>query len=170
MTYITVVEYDPQWVRDFEMIRDFVTPSLSDIVLAVEHIGSTSVPGLPAKPIVDIDVVVATRNDVQIAIEKLATLGYVHEGDLGIKGREAFIPPDKMPWHHLYVCTIDNAEFRRHIKFRDYLRNHPQVAKDYGELKLKLVKEFHNDHKAYTNGKTDFVEEILKQAGEKNKI
>lgn len=96
MSSIKVVEYDPKWVEVFVKIRDFVVPSINDIVLTIEHIGSTSVPGLPAKPIVDMDVVVATRNDVQIAIERLATLGYIHEGDLGNVGREAFIPPNGM--------------------------------------------------------------------------
>ncbi|MFC5451616.1 GrpB family protein [Paenibacillus aestuarii] len=69
--------------------------------------------GLPAKPIVDMVFVVATRNDVEIAIERLATLGYIHEGDLEITGREAFIPPCGVPWHHLYVCAIDNVEYSR---------------------------------------------------------
>jgi GrpB-like predicted nucleotidyltransferase (UPF0157 family) len=165
MSGITVVEYDPRWVQLFETLRDFVIPSISDIVLTIEHVGSTSIPGLPAKPIVDMDVVVTTPNDVQTAIERLAALGYIHEGDLGNVGREAFIPPDEIPWHHLYVCTIDNAEYKRHILFRDYLRSHPQEAKEYGELKLMLAQQSHNDRKAYTNAKTDFVEGILKRAG-----
>jgi len=165
MAGLTVVEYDPRWVQEFGNLRDFVIPSISDIVLTIEHVGSTSVPGLPAKPKVDMDVVVATRNDVQTAIERLATLGYVHEGDLGNNGREAFIPPNGLPWHHLYVCTVDNAEYRRHILFRDYLRNHHQEAKEYGDLKMRLVQQLQNDRKAYTNAKTDFVEGILKLAG-----
>ncbi|MNV51043.1 dephospho-CoA kinase/protein folding accessory domain-containing protein [compost metagenome] len=93
--------------------------------MTIEHVGSTSVPGLSAKPIIDMDVVVATRDDVKKAIQRLAILGYVHEGDLGAIGREAFIPPNGVPWHHLYVCTIDNAEYKRHIMFRDYLKSHP---------------------------------------------
>ncbi|WP_409340797.1 GrpB family protein [Paenibacillus sp. MBLB4367] len=165
MRSVTVVEYDPKWVKMFEALRDFVAPSISDIVLTIDHVGSTSVPGLPAKPIVDMDVVVATRDDVQIAIEKLAALGYVHEGDFGIEGREAFVPPSGVPWHHLYVCTVDNAEYKRHIMFRDYLRSHAQEAEEYGKIKLKLAQQFHNDRKAYTNAKTDFVEGILTRTG-----
>lgn len=165
MDGITVVKYDPRWVQLFETLRDFVTPSLKDVILAIEHVGSTSIPGLPAKPIVDMDVVVSTRNDVQIVIERLATLGYIHEGDLGNSGREAFIPPNELPWHHLYVCTVDSSAYKRHILFRDYLRSHPQEASEYGDLKLKLALQFRNDREAYTTAKTNFVEGILKRAG-----
>jgi GrpB-like predicted nucleotidyltransferase (UPF0157 family) len=162
---VIVVQYDPVWVRLYEKLRDFVLPVLSDLVVTIEHVGSTSVPGLAAKPIVDMDVVVSTRSNVHIAIQRLATLGYVHEGDLETSGRESFIPPDNVPWHHLYVCTVENTEFRRHILFRDYLRNHPDDSKKYGDLKLELAQRFHNERAAYTNAKSEFVKEILKRAG-----
>lgn len=81
------------WVRLFEKLRDFVLPVLSDLIITIDHVGSTSVPGLAAKPIIDMDAVVSTQTDVVIAIQRLATLGYVHEGDLGTTGREAFILP-----------------------------------------------------------------------------
>jgi len=162
---IVVVEYDPRWVQLFEQLRDFVLPVLSDLEVRIEHVGSTSVPGLAAKPIVDIDVVVSTQGDVHAAIQKLATLGYVHEGDLGATGREAFIPPDGITWHHLYVCTVENAEYKRHVLFRDYLRSHPDDAKMYGDLKMELARRFHNDRLAYSNAKSDFVKGILKHAG-----
>ncbi|MWC29184.1 GrpB family protein [Paenibacillus sp. MMS18-CY102] len=162
---IEVVEYDPRWVQLFEALRDSVLPVLANLAVTIEHIGSTSVPGLAAKPIIDMDVAVPTLADVQIAIERLATLGYVHEGDLGAKGREAFIPPDSVPWHHLYVCTLDNEEYMRHLLFRDYLRCHPEDARMYGNLKLKLAQQYHNDRKAYTDEKGNFVKEVLKRAG-----
>lgn len=162
---IIVREYDPSWVQLFEQLRGFVLPVLSDFVVTIEHVGSTSVPGLAAKPIVDIDVVVSTQSDVIMAIQRLATIGYVHEGDLGTTGREAFIPPANVTWHHLYVCTIENAEYKRHILFRDYLRNYPEDAKQYGDLKLELAQRFQNDRLAYTNAKGDFVREILQRAG-----
>ncbi|WP_350356213.1 GrpB family protein [Cohnella hashimotonis] len=115
---LKVVEYDPGWIRTFEELREFVLPVLNDLIITIEHVGSTSVPGIAAKPIVDMDVVVSTQEDVHTAIQRLATLGYVHEGDLGANGREAFIPPDDVVWHHLYVCTVDNVEYKRHILFR----------------------------------------------------
>lgn len=78
--------------------------------------------------------------------------------------KHSFLPME-CPWHHLYVCTVDNSEYKRHIIFRDYLKNHPQEAKEYGDLKQKLAQKFHNDRKAYADAKTIFVEEILKRAG-----
>lgn len=162
---LIVRDYDPSWVQLFQQLRGFVFPVLSDLVVTIEHVGSTSVPGLAAKPIVDIDVVVRAQSDVLKAIQRLATLGYVHEGDLGTAGREAFIPPSNVTWHHLYVCTMDNAEYKRHVLFRDYLRSHPEDAKQYGDLKLELAQRFENDRLAYTNAKGDFVREVLQRAG-----
>lgn len=162
---IAVVQYDPSWVHLFEKLRDFVFPVLSDFVITIEHVGSTSVPGLAAKPIVDMDVVVSTQADVQIAIQRLSTLGYVHEGDLGTVGLHAFIPPDDVPWHHLYVCTVENPEYKRHILFRDYLRSHLEDSKKYGDLKLEHAQKFQNDRAAYTNSKSEFVKEVLNRAG-----
>lgn len=162
---VQIVEYNPSWVSMFEMIWNSVTPVLTDIVVSIEHVGSTSVPGLAAKPIIDIDVVVSSNAEVLIAIPRLESIGYVHQGDLGISGREAFIPPHGLPAHHLYVCETNNAELKRHILFRDYLRNHPREAKKYGELKQDLAQRFRNDRVSYTNSKTKFINERLKLAG-----
>jgi GrpB-like predicted nucleotidyltransferase (UPF0157 family) len=162
---VIVVKYDPAWVRLFEEIRNFVSPVLSDLTVTIEHVGSTSVPGLASKPIVDMDVVVSSQTDIHTAIQRLSTLGYIHEGDLGATDREAFIPPVSKPWHHLYVCTVDNEEYKRHILFRDYLRSHPEDAKLYGDLKLQLALRFQNDRVAYTDGKSEFVIGILRKAG-----
>ncbi|AIQ46329.1 hypothetical protein R70723_10905 [Paenibacillus sp. FSL R7-0273] len=161
---LIVVDYDPSWTRAFAKLREFVLPVLEDIVVSIEHVGSTSVPGLAAKPIIDLDVVVPTQEDVYIAVQRLATLGYVHEGDLGIKGREAFIPPADVIWHHLYVCTVDSAEYKRHILFRDYMRGHPEDAKRYSNLKIELAERFSKDRAAYSNAKSCFVNEILQRA------
>lgn len=162
---VQIVEYNPSWLTMFEMVRSFVTPVLTDIVIAIEHVGSTSVPGLSAKPIIDMDVVVNSQTEVLIAIQRLESIGYIHQGDLGISGREAFTQPDGLPVHHLYVCETNNAELKRHILFRDYLRSHPDEAKKYGELKQELAQRFHNDRVSYTNSKTEFVNERLKLAG-----
>jgi GrpB-like predicted nucleotidyltransferase (UPF0157 family) len=100
-----VVPYDPAWPAVFEQIRRRVVPLLRDLGATVEHVGSTAVPGLAAKPIVDVDVVVATSVDIEPAIGHLASGGYVHLGDLGIPGREAFDIPADMPYHHLYLVA-----------------------------------------------------------------
>ncbi len=161
---VIVADYDPAWPRLFEELRDRVVAALGDLVVAVEHVGSTAVPGLPAKPIVDLDVVIATAADLPAAIERLATLGYVHRGDLGIPGREAFSRPSDTPPHHLYVCARDSTELRRHLLFRDYLRTHPEDARAYGALKRQLATRFRDDREAYTEAKSAFVAEILRRA------
>ncbi|MDP9373984.1 MAG: GrpB family protein [Chloroflexota bacterium] len=161
---VVVVEYDPAWPRLFERLRARVTGALSGLAVAVEHVGSTAVPGLPAKPIIDLDAIIPSAADLPVAIERLTAIGYVHQGDLGIPGREAFAPPPDTPRHHLYVCTPDSAEYRRHVLFRDYLRAHPGEARAYGELKRAAARRFGDDRDAYTKAKDAFVAAILQRA------
>ncbi|MBV9733764.1 MAG: GrpB family protein [Verrucomicrobia bacterium] len=97
-------------------------------------------------------------------IRRLATLGYQHEGDLGIAGREAFRAPPGLFAHHLYVCLPNCEEFRRHILLRDYLRSHPVEASAYSSLKWALFARFSNDRAAYIQGKDDFVKQLVQRA------
>src|SRR5271156_1928469 len=109
---VVVVDYDPAWAGVFEALRERVAGVLGDTASAVEHVGSTAVPGLAAKPIIDIDVLLASETMLPGAIERLARLGYVHQGDLGIPEREAFLTPADVPSHHLYVCPPHSREFQ----------------------------------------------------------
>lgn len=166
MDPIIVADYDPSWPGQYDEIAARVRAAFVGAPLVtVEHVGSTSVVGLAAKPIIDLNVVVPTRGDLPEAVVRLASLGYVHEGDKGIAGREAFRCPPGTAWHHLYACAQDNAEHKRHIAFRDYLRAHPDAARQYEALKRDLAAHFRNDRLAYNEGKTDFVEAVLKKAG-----
>ncbi|HEY3322487.1 MAG TPA: GrpB family protein [Planctomycetota bacterium] len=159
---IDVVDYDKRWPQIFEALRLRVVTTLGSVALAVEHVGSTSVPGLAAKPIIDMDVVVGSEAAVPVAIQRLATLGYVHRGNLGVAGREAFQSPPDAPAHHLYVCAADAEALRRHLCFRNFLRAHPDEARAYAELKKTLALRFRNDRDAYTEAKTGFVLAVLK--------
>lgn len=161
---VTIQDYDPLWPSQFETIRSRIAGVLDEIATAIEHIGSTAVSGLAAKAIIDIDVVLRSAADLPLAVTRLASLGYQHQGDLGVKDREVFrAPADSLP-HHLYVCPPDGVEHRRHIAFRDYLRSHPADADAYSRLKRKLAAECGADRDAYTRGKGTFVEEILSRA------
>ena len=162
---IKIVPYNPDWADTFSRLRDFVAPVLGDTALTIEHVGSTAVPGLAAKPIIDMDVVVASVEKVPVAMERLESLGYRHEGDLGINGREAFRAPEDLPEHHLYVCSADTPELRKHRMFRDYLRSHPDEAKTYAELKMAMADQFAHDREAYTESKSAFINSRLKWAG-----
>lgn len=161
---VEVVDYDPQWPQMFAQLRAYIWPVLSAYVLAIEHVGSTSVEGLAAKPIIDMDAVVRPE-DLPRAIEGLATLGYVHRGNLGIEGREAFSAPSNLPRHNLYVCLQGSLGLRNHLALRDYLRTNPEAVKQYSALKRELALAHSHDIEAYIEGKTQFIVEILQQMG-----
>ncbi|WP_442938325.1 GrpB family protein [Nostoc sp.] len=112
---------------------------------------------------IDMDVVVATAAHIPKVIERLATLGYVYEGDKGIRGREAFLWPPNTPRHHLYVCPRESQPLQRHLLFRDYLLKHPDEAHFYACLKRELALKFASDREAYTNAKTAYIQTITEQ-------
>jgi len=158
-----VVDYDEAWPALFEELAARVREAVSDLDAEVEHVGSTAVPGLAAKPIVDMDVVLRSAEDVPAAIDRLRELGYVYQGDKGIPGREAFLwPPGATP-HHLYVVVAGSEPLRQHLAFRDYLREHPDVAHEYGALKRQLAEEYRDDRLGYTEAKSEFVRGVLEQ-------
>jgi GrpB-like predicted nucleotidyltransferase (UPF0157 family) len=159
-----VVDYDSAWPDTFEEIRRRIELALSDVALVVEHVGSTAVPGLAGKPIVDLDVVVADASRVPIAIERLAAIGYEHQGDLGVIGREAFKPPADRPYHHLYVVVDGSRPHRDHVDLREYLREHPDEVHRYAERKRVIAHLLLADREAYTLGKSDLVEDMLARA------
>ena len=162
---IVVVDYDPSWPLTFASLRAPVWEAVRDVAITVEHVGSTAVPGLAAKPIIDIDVIVPTRAEIPAVIDRLAAIGYVHQGNLGIEDREAFKSAAGLPAHHLYVCVRGSAALTNHLALRDYLRGHPDRAVAYGQLKKQLAAEFPTDIDRYVAGKTDFVLAALRAAG-----
>jgi GrpB-like predicted nucleotidyltransferase (UPF0157 family) len=162
---VAIVDYDPQWVLDFEALRARIWPTVQDFAHSMEHVGSTSVPGLAAKPVLDIDVIVRDQDGVQLAIERLSAIGYSYRGNLGIEGREAFRAAVNEPAHNLYVCREDCDALRDHLMFRDYLSGHPETARAYADLKRALASQFPDDIDRYAMSKTDFVTGILRAAG-----
>jgi len=162
---IIIVDYDPNWAVTFRKLRARVGESLDDLPYSIDHVGSTAIPGAAAKPIIDIDVVLKSAVDMPKAIRVLEKAGYRHLGDLGITGREAFESPAGLPAHHLYVVVLGGRECTRHVRFRDYLRGHPEEMERYSILKKSLAQKFRNDREAYTEAKTAFIEAILRQAG-----
>jgi GrpB-like predicted nucleotidyltransferase (UPF0157 family) len=161
---VVVADYDDGWPLTFAQIAEPVRAAVADLGAQVEHVGSTSVPGLAAKPIVDIDVVVPSPEDVPSATERLRSLGYVYQGDKGIRGREAFMWPRGATPHHLYVVVEGSQRHTDHIRLRDYLRRHPEVAQEYAALKKKLAEQHRDDRLGYTNAKTEFIAGVLRAA------
>jgi GrpB-like predicted nucleotidyltransferase (UPF0157 family) len=166
-TDVIVLPYDPQWREEFLRLRAYLAAALTGGVLAIEHVGSTAVAGLAAKPILDLDVVIASAADFADVNARLQALAYYHEGDKGIPGREAFgytAKPEFMR-HHLYVCAQDAPELRRHLAFRDYLRAHAEARAAYGATKLAAAKLFPHDIEAYLAYKTPFIQGVYQQLG-----
>ncbi len=165
--HVIVLPYDEIWERDFLKIRDEIRDALGQTALAIEHVGSTSVRGLSAKPIIDIDVVIEDSSALDSAIASLERIGYRHEGDLGIPGREAFKydGKDHLRKHHLYVCPKDSAELKRHIAFRDYLRCHPEAVREYSRVKEEGARLWPYDIEKYIEHKTPFIERIYAEIG-----
>lgn len=161
---VEIADYDPRWPGTFAALRDQIAGAVGPLAQRIEHVGSTAVPGLPAKPIIDLDVVIASHADLPEVITRLAAVGYRHEGDLGITGREAFASPAGTPAHHLYVCAADSRELARHLAFRDYLRTHPGQSRAYAELKRSLAAQFRSDRDAYSRSKTAFIDQALAAA------
>lgn len=161
---ILIADYNPIWPKQFARLKAELLAALGGLVIAIEHVGSTSVPGLAAKPIIDIDIVIQTSAELPAAIERLASIGYQHQGDLGIAGRQAFKSPSDQPQRHVYVCTQNSVPLREHLAFCDYLRSHPVVASEYAALKRRLAMSCGEDRTAYTEGKSAFVRDVLNQA------
>jgi GrpB-like predicted nucleotidyltransferase (UPF0157 family) len=163
---LVVVDYDPAWPARFTALRAPLEMALGEVAVAIEHVGSTSVPALAAKPIIDLDVVLRTEADVPAAAGRLASLGYFPEGDLGIPGRAAFTWPPQTPRHHLYVCALASTELRRHLLFRDYLRGHPETAAAYAAIKREVAARYRTQQDAYTEAKGPFIRAVLAAAEE----
>ena len=163
---IVVLPYDEKWAQAFLDIKSELTAALGGLAISIEHVGSTSVPALAAKPIIDIDVVVR-RTDTAAAIQALAIIGYEHEGNGGIEDREMFKYTGKehLMEHHLYVCPEDSAELKRHILFRDYLRVHPDAVQAYSQIKKEAAELYPHDIDSYINHKGTVIEKIYKELG-----
>ncbi len=164
---VVVAPYDRRWAVEYERIRQELTLALGETAIGIEHVGSTSVEGLWAKPIIDIDVIIADGSVFPDVAGRLAAIGYQHEGNLGIEGREAFRYDEKphLMAHHLYVCTQDSPELKRHIGFRDYLRANPEDAAAYSQVKQQGAQLFPDDIDRYIAYKSACIEGIYQKCG-----
>ena len=164
---VVFVPYDEAWKNAFEEIKTEIEAEIGDLIIGIEHVGSTSVEGMSAKPCIDIDVIIKDYSVFDAVIKKLGTIGYIHEGDLGIQDREAFKYSNKphLMMHHLYVCPQDSKELHRHITFRDFLRHNPEAVRKYSLVKEKAAELFPCDINKYIEYKTPCIAELYAQCG-----
>ncbi|MFC0678497.1 GrpB family protein [Lysobacter korlensis] len=161
-----VVEYDPRWESDFAVLHAFLAELLAGLPYRIEHVGSTAVPGLAAKPIIDLDIVVPAEHGVAGVTRMLAMAGFEPEGDLGVAGRSAFRPAPSLPYHHLYVVVEGSRALRDHLDFRDLLRRDPLARAEYARVKFELAGLLRDDRRAYTEGKGRVIERLLRRSQE----
>jgi GrpB-like predicted nucleotidyltransferase (UPF0157 family) len=164
---VVVLPYDKAWKSAFEEIKKELNAQIGDLILGIEHVGSTSVEGLSAKPCIDIDVIIQDYGVFDAVVQRLETIGYIHEGDLGIKDREAFhySGSTPLPAHHLYVCPQYSQELHRHITFRNFLRENPDAVKKYGDVKTKAAELFFDDIDKYIEYKTPCIKKLYGECG-----
>lgn len=164
---VLVVPYDPNWNRNFEAIRSEIETALGHLVVAVHHVGSTSVSGMSAKPVIDLDVEIRSMRDFCAVRDRLQSAGYRHEGDLGIRDREAFCyeGKDHLQRHNLYVCPSDSRELHRHLKFRDYLRSHPEAVRRYSRVKEEAAGQNPDSIAGYMEYKNDCIVQLYAKCG-----
>lgn len=175
---MVLYSYSEAWKDWFERLKAVYQTHLQDNIICIEHIGSTAVPGMMAKAIIDIDIVIENRQQLPKIIQLLGKIGYCYIGDNGIKDREVFKPSDayapydhlstKWITHHLYVCPQDSQELHRHIFFRDFLLKNPLARERYNEIKQQIIEKIGNeDRKLYQTYKdrlaSDFINQIIAQ-------
>jgi GrpB-like predicted nucleotidyltransferase (UPF0157 family) len=171
---MVIVEYNDEWPIWFDKIRNELCKNLNSII-SVEHIGSTSIKGMCAKPIIDIDIVINNENNFSKTKEELELIGYYHNGNQGIIGREAFNRNGKNHkildtiQHHLYVCANDNDELKRHVLFRNYLNKNNNIMIEYYNIKKEIIKKYGNEEKEkYVSVKEEeykwFFEKVIRLA------
>ena len=160
---VVLVPYDPQWPALFEAEAAWIERALAGLPIRLEHVGSTAVPGLAAKPIIDILAGRPPRSAVAPYVAAFRQLGYEHRGTSGLPGREYFRRGDPRS-HHVHLVSWTSALWRDHLAFRDYLRDHPSVAREYETLKRDLAVTLANDRRRYTDAKGPFIRTVLRDA------
>jgi len=161
---VGVVSYNPNWKEMYKEESEKIKNILNDIIIDIHHIGSTAIPGIKAKPVIDILVEVKDIEGVDQYNHKMRELGYEVMGEYGIPKRRFFRKGENKRTHHIHIFQVGNEEIGRHINFKEYLIACPDKAREYSKLKEKLVNKYTYDVKNYTNGKSDFIKEIDRKA------
>ncbi len=160
---VAVSESDSGWKSEYEKIASEIREATSHIEVQIEHIGSTSVPGLAAKPIVDVGILLCDCADFQSLEAALSSIGLIYRGDKGTEGGHLCIRESapEVRTHHIHVYFKGAPEWGRYLTFRDRLRASTELREEYGALKRKLAEKYEDDRFAYTAGKTEFVQRVL---------
>ncbi|NYT11952.1 MAG: GrpB family protein [Methanomassiliicoccales archaeon] len=160
---VEVVEYDPRWRDLFNEERKLLERALSGLIIAIQHVGSTSIPGMSAKPVIDIMICVKEQSSPYVYIERVGPLGYIYQEQEDEPERIYFMKG--MPrTHHLHFILHDTKQYWEHILFRDYLIANRDAFEEYVDLKRELAKRFREDREGYWAGKDKFIKSIVEKA------
>lgn len=160
---LRVSPYREEWKNLFEIEKRDIEEAIGDYIEDIQHVGSTSIPGMPAKPILDIAITVKNFEEARICIEPLCEREYTYKGENGIPRRHYFLKGEPCT-HHIHLIEEDSEEWEKLILFRDYLRSHQNTAEEYKELKRNLLQKFRGDRKFYQAAKSDFVEAVIRKS------
>lgn len=163
---VHIAEYDPRWPALYEQERAALALALGPLALDIQHAGSTSVPGLAAKPIIDIAVAIEEYPLPTAAIDAVVALGYEHMGEFGIPRRHYFRKGSPRS-HHVHIVELANPEWENFVIFRDYLRTHPQALSQYEALKRELAQTHRHNRELYTESKSPFIRQAIERAKER---
>jgi GrpB-like predicted nucleotidyltransferase (UPF0157 family) len=164
ITIIEQVPYDPGWKESYQKESTTLREALGDEVISIHHIGSTSIPGITAKPVIDILVGVRKIEDIDHYNDAMARIGYEARGEFGLPGRRFFVKGVPKRKYNVHIYQADDMEMGRHLAFRDYMIDHPDDAKEYSELKQRLALQYKGDMDGYCDGKDAFVKDMEKKA------
>ena len=166
---VEVLPFNPEWKKKFEREALRLKQIFGDVSVDIHHIGSTSIPGMRAKPVIDILIEVKDINDVENLNMEMAKIGYEAKGENGMPARRYFRKEENgIRSHHVHVFQTGNPEIKKHIAFRDYLRSHPDVATEYKQLKEDLAKKYPEDIESYVQGKNDFIKRVDEKTSHEN--
>ena len=170
-----IVPHKEEWKFEFDKLKNFIESLLNRFQVDIQHVGSTAIPELFAKPILDIDIIIINKKNIDDISAKLEKVGYKNKGEQGISGRFTFrqtsdltpLTGDTKKWqeHHLYVCYSDSLALKNHILFRDALLNDKKLVTEYSKLKTRLVAEKGMTREKYTVQKTEFIISVLTSLG-----
>ncbi|MFC0189442.1 GrpB family protein [Fictibacillus aquaticus] len=166
MRKVEVLPFSKDWKKRFEEEAQQLRNVFGDLIIAIHHIGSTSIPGLAAKPVIDILPVVNDIEAVDRYNEQMVQMGYEPRGEYGISGRRYFPKGGNERTHHVHAYEDGSPEIERHLAFRDYLSTHETEREQYSTLKLELAKQFPHDIESYIKGKHELAQSIDTRASE----
>jgi GrpB-like predicted nucleotidyltransferase (UPF0157 family) len=164
MRDMSVVDYDPRWPAAAAAEIERLKHALSDVLIRAHHIGSTAVPGLAAKPVIDLLLEVASLSQLDALDDAMRMLGYEPRGEFGIVGRRYYPKGGDRRTHHVHAFRIEDPHVAEHLTFRDYLRVRPQVAAEYGRVKREAAASHRHDSEGYVSQKAEFVGRVVRDA------